>query len=621
MRPSFRDNLPAHVVTRLAMGSRAPQLITAGMMAGLSLAYLLIFVARGWVPHDEGMIGQSAERVLAGAVPHVDYQEPYTGGLAWLHAAVFGFAGMDLLYPRWLLFAGAALAQALTYLILRRFLAPMGAALGTWVALGWSFPNYFAALPSWWVLICGLACLWAFIRHVETGFLRYAVAAGLAAGVSILIKQTGLYVLMALIMALLYGGGWGERETTARWPGRIPGASVAVAAVALAFTIIGARLALADLLYLFLPIVACSWILLTADGRQAYLPPGQRYPALMAALGAAAAPLMLFVAPYLVDGQFGALIDGLFVLPQKRMQFASVDMPPPYWIFAGVPLVAMVLPLQKLGRAAALLTHQTGLALWLLGALLLTMSLYAVTPYQIIWQSARGFAALLPVATAWIFLSGRVCEVKERAILVGCITMLAWASLVQFPFGAPIYFCYVAPLVVIAASAVAGTSGALRRPVVLVSATVLLMFAIASMNRGYIHNLGRHHFASALNVALDLDRAHLTVSAADAVTYRRVAELVADHIGNGTLVAGPDCPEVYYLAGQFSAAGTLFDFFDDDGSVESGLSDLSGWQTASVIVLNHRPSFSEGLAAEFAARIRTAFPNAAVAGNFEVRWR
>ena len=97
-------------------------------LVALSVAYLCLFVPRGWIPHDEGMIGQSAERVLAGATPHVDYEEPYTGGLTWLHAVAFKAAGVDLIYPRWLLFAGAALAQVLTYLILRRYLDPIGAA-------------------------------------------------------------------------------------------------------------------------------------------------------------------------------------------------------------------------------------------------------------------------------------------------------------------------------------------------------------------------------------------------------------------------------------------------------------------------------------------------------------
>ena len=43
-----------------------------------AVVYLIPFVPRGWVPHDEGMLGQAAEQVLHGGIPHVDYEEMYT---------------------------------------------------------------------------------------------------------------------------------------------------------------------------------------------------------------------------------------------------------------------------------------------------------------------------------------------------------------------------------------------------------------------------------------------------------------------------------------------------------------------------------------------------------------
>jgi hypothetical protein len=273
--------------------------LAAAGLVGLSIAYLGLFVSRGWIPHDEGMIGQSAERVLIGEVPHVDYEEPYTGGLAWTHALAFRLAGIDLIYPRWLLFAGVALAQVLVYLILRRFLQPIGAAIGAWLALGWSYPNYFAALPSWWLLIFALVCVWAFVRHVETGLLRYAVGAGLAAGVSILVKQTGVYLLVALMMALLFGGG--ARDARAWWPGRIVCATVAVGADGLALLVLSARLALPDLVYLFLPILACGRLLLAADARRSPGPVWRTLTAPAAAAAAALVPLLCFITPYLID--------------------------------------------------------------------------------------------------------------------------------------------------------------------------------------------------------------------------------------------------------------------------------------------------------------------------------
>src|SRR5690349_8838715 len=53
-------------------------------------------VMHGWVPHDEGAFAQSADRILHGQLPHRDYSEIYTGGLAYLHAFAFRFLGENL---------------------------------------------------------------------------------------------------------------------------------------------------------------------------------------------------------------------------------------------------------------------------------------------------------------------------------------------------------------------------------------------------------------------------------------------------------------------------------------------------------------------------------------------
>lgn len=593
--------------------------LIAWVIVALSIAYLALFVPRGWIPHDEGMIGQSAERVLNGEIPHVDYEEPYTGGLALAHALVFRVAGIDLIYPRWLLFAGAVLAQILIYLILCRYLQPIGAALCSWLALGWSFPNYFAALPSWWLLICALAGLWAFFRFVETGLLRYAAAAGLAAGLSILVKQTGLYVLVALVMALLYDGE--EREAAVWWPGRLVCASVAVAAASLAFAILSARLTLSDLIYLFLPILACSRVLLATDGRQSSQKQWEWLQAPAIAVAAAAVPLLACLAPYVIDSQISTLVHGLVVLPQKRVQFASLELPPAHWILAGLPLVAVVMPLP--GRVRVPLSDSRAIAfiLWVAGAMLAVASLYSFAAYQTIWQSARSFGAILPLALCAPLLAGRLEDRSQRRILFGCATFLAWASLVQVPFSAPIYFCYVTPLAVIAAVTLAGTTRVIGRTIARVSVAVLLAFAVASMNRGDIYNLGGLHRPAALDEPLRLQRASLRVRRADAETYRRVIDLIAWNIGDGQLVAGPDAPEVYFLTGRFSPSGTLFDFFTDGVSADVGLYDLPGLDTASVVVLNHGRRFSPGPSVHLADKARRMFPNSEAVGTLEVRWR
>jgi hypothetical protein len=568
------------------------------LLLGLSLIYLAFFVPRGWVPHDEGMLGQSAERVVLGGVPHVDYEETYTGGLTLMHAAIFRLVGVDLLYLRWLLFAGASLALVVMYSLLRDYLSPISAALAAWVGLAWSFPNFFAGMPSWWILICGLCCLWGFARYVETERLTYAAVAGLSAGMAILVKQTGLYLLVALVISLLYEGGQGVPRAV-----RV---SAAIASGALALAILSSRLALAEMLYLLLPIAACSRVLVTAEGRRSGTA------AAAVAITAAAAPLALFVAPYVFHGQVMSLLNGLLVLPRVRLTVATMEMPSAFLILSGIPLIALLMPFPQLMKPSASRDRLFRIASWAAALVLSVTSLYSMLTYQLVWESARAFAALLPLAICWLLISGHVHDANQRRIMFGCASMLAWASLVQFPFGAPIYFCFVTPFAVIAAVAVAVNSSVLRRPALMPWAALLLMFGGLSLNRGYVYNLGYRNTPQALNVELNLSRAHLRVGAADALMFQRVVALIESHIGRGGLAAGPDSPEVYFLAGQVNPSATLFEFLSGEAL---------DWSGAEVIVLNHLPPFSPGFSTPRLVDVRRAFPNGEMVGRFEVRWR
>src|SRR5262245_53117178 len=73
-------------------------LITAIVLA--TALYGAGHLRRGWVPHDEGMLGQAAERVLGGELPHRDFDDLYTGGLSYLNAAAFRLFGVSLVSPR-----------------------------------------------------------------------------------------------------------------------------------------------------------------------------------------------------------------------------------------------------------------------------------------------------------------------------------------------------------------------------------------------------------------------------------------------------------------------------------------------------------------------------------------
>ena len=52
----------------------------------VAMGYTTSLLDRGWIPHDEGQLGHTAERIVNSELPHRDFVEPYTGGLSYLHA-------------------------------------------------------------------------------------------------------------------------------------------------------------------------------------------------------------------------------------------------------------------------------------------------------------------------------------------------------------------------------------------------------------------------------------------------------------------------------------------------------------------------------------------------------
>ena len=139
-----------------------------------SALYVAPFVDRGWVPHDEGLLGQSAERVSSGQLPHRDFDEVYTGGLSYLHALAFKLGGVRSIALRWTVFAFLLAWVPVVFWIASRSVRPSAAALVTAAAVTWSLPNYFASMPSWYNLFFATFGIAALMRHLETG--RVAMA-------------------------------------------------------------------------------------------------------------------------------------------------------------------------------------------------------------------------------------------------------------------------------------------------------------------------------------------------------------------------------------------------------------------------------------------------------------
>src|SRR5664279_2062237 len=172
------------------------------LLAVMAIAgtYVGMHIGKGWVAADDGTLSQSALRVLQGQLPHRDFGEIYTGGLSFLHALAFRLLGVNLMSLRICVFLFFLAWLPTVYYIALRFTSPMAAGMVTLVAVVWSYPNYPAAMPSWYNLFFATFGAAALLRYLEVRTRRWLFIAGVFGGVSILIKVIGAYYVAGVLL-------------------------------------------------------------------------------------------------------------------------------------------------------------------------------------------------------------------------------------------------------------------------------------------------------------------------------------------------------------------------------------------------------------------------------------
>ena len=166
--------------------------------------YSADLLKRGWVAHDEGTIGQSAMRVLAGQLPHRDFDDVYTGGLGCLNAVAMLVFGENLLAPRVVLLLCFLAWVPAVYAIASRFTSPLVAGAVTLLAAAWSIPNYSSAAPSWYNLFFATFGTLAVLRYLECERSWWLFLAGFCGGISFLFKLSGLYFVAGVLLFLVF---------------------------------------------------------------------------------------------------------------------------------------------------------------------------------------------------------------------------------------------------------------------------------------------------------------------------------------------------------------------------------------------------------------------------------
>jgi hypothetical protein len=597
-----------------------------------SAAYAGARLERGWVPHDEGTLGQAAERVNQGELPHRDFVDPYTGALNYVNAAAFRVLGTDLRAPRLVLFTAFLLWIPAVFYVAHRFVGPLGAGGVTLLAAAWSIPNYPAAMPSWYNLffaVFGIVCL---LRFLDSRRRRWLFAAGVCGGLSIMVKIVGLYFVAGALLSLAFF----EQEDDLASMGA-PAGSPAYRAVllaglaafaALVVFVVRSQLGTVALVHLVLPPLAAGGAVAWNELRASMPRPAAlaRFKALWRMAGpflaGVLAPVILFMVPYLATGAVGDLVRGVLVVPFRRSEFAAVAAPSLATLAWGAPFGGLL--------SLALFGKQR-IPAWvgaLVGVLLLVVLLQVRRHdvYRDVWYAMRPMLPLTLLAAVPLVLRRQGgASSAGRSAAFAVLAVAAVFALIQYPFAAPIYFIYTVPLVVLAATAVLSQVRERLAPLLIPVAMFFALFALRWVHPGFIY-LMEHHFGRVrFEARLDLPRGGVRVTPEDKSLYQPLVAAIQAHAGSAgaAIYAAPDCPEVYFLSATRNPTRDLFEFLGDapGGGSPDSLAALLRREQVRVVVVNTRPDFSPPLSEPVLAELARLYPRIESFGKFDVRWR
>jgi hypothetical protein len=520
-------------------------------LAGLDLSLHLF---QNWVSFVEGQLGLSAELVRHGQWPHRDWNDVYSGGLALLDAGAQWLFGNDAIALRIPLGVATILWVAVLAACLRHFVSPPAAAGLALVGYLWGPPLYTAAMPSWYLLFFATGATWCLLKWNETMEPRWWGAAGVCIGLALFFKINALFLLAGAGCVLL---------TDDRHRGGLLGGTLVLLGVLGVVVIVGSGWWWPFAARLIVPLLLVAVVAIAHATRAQRTTPGGLRPMFSAggwlALGVAVIVVPWFLA-YALGGGFSRLLEGLFVLPFKRPASAAF-LPQATRLVDLLPIAALPLLLGiRWPRAWG----------WFVAAAIVALTCYAVdaagihatVTVRFVWRVVRGWGMLAPLAVAAV----RWWEPGPRArpiLIVGWVA--AWCALWQYPFAAPNYLAYVAPLLLLAG--VAAASLRATRQVGVAVAASLALWTVA-INHGQPLSLLGYTRATPPPPLAPLDVPHgggLLIPAGDAWVMHETVDLLRRWRVR-SIVAGPDAPAVYYFSDLPMPDREMYEFFAPEWS-------------------------------------------------------
>jgi hypothetical protein len=604
------------------------------LVAVLAIAgvYVGSRIGSGWVPADDGTLSQSALRVMHGQLPHRDFVEIYTGGLSFIHALAFRTLGVNLMSLRICVFLFFLAWLPAVYYIALRFTSAIGAGAITLLAVSWSYPNYPAAMPSWYNLFFATFGAAALLRYLEVRTRRWLFLAGVCGGVSILIKVIGAYYIAGVLLFLAFleqsenSEGSAEysppesakgKSSTSSWTYRGFSAAALLLYLMTLVKVLSTRLGPPEWYQFVLPSAVVVGLILLGE-RNVQAGTGQRFKTILRVVvpfvSGLAGPIIVFLVPYARSGMIGKFLFG--VTSSAIMRSVNLGVFRPF----GIEKLVFALPLVGVLAAAMywdkLQGRVVGATLGLAAVVLAVRSTQSVDVLMGIWLSAAvltPIAVLLGAVLVWARRKPGPRGKLERQQVVLLIALAATCSLVQFPLAVAIYLSYAAPLTILALLAIVSTGKTQRGTYALASVVALYMaFEVFTLIPHSIYEITT--LVGHVDPMEEPRAGGLKIG--DAAFFDDLARFLREHSPNRLMLAGNDCPELYFLSGLKNIA-------HDDGyePPEEILRAIQS-EDLNLVVINEGPFFPGARTKpEVQAEVLKRLPHTMRFGIFQVYWK
>ena len=594
----------------------------------LSAVYVGVNLNRGWDPTDEGTLGQSAERVLHGEIPHRDFDDPYTGGLAHVNAFIFRLFGINLFWLRLFLFAVFLVWVPAVYALAREFLEPWPASAVTLVAVAWSVPNYTAAMPSWFNLFLATFGILALAKYIRGPAVHWLVLAGLFGGISFLIKSVALYYMAGALLFFVYREQTLSRNQLA--PPRRTLLYLAFLTLCLSlfvfalFRLVFVIAGIPEYLHFVLPGLSIALLLAVRERIPAVVSSSCRFKSLFSMaipfLLAAAFPVCLFCIFYWRHDALPALRDGLFVAPFRRLLITRL---PPNGVVLEYPSVLAALLIVETAKLRDQPRRVLSIFLIALAALIFLGSRSSDLALVVSLTSALGIIPVLVVAALLVLSAKQPVEESSREAgqqLALLLSMTALFSLIQFPYSSPGYFWYVSPLAVFLAAALLSRLSRPPRNILYAAVAFYVLFPVLVMHPRF---MGGHRRPDPDDTVVMLPRTGgLRVTKKSAAEYAELIPFLKNVAEGNPVLAGPDCPQIYFLADIKNQTPVLFDSLQDPHDYERNMKSLIDRPNFLKAAVLHDKTISAGYQLQILrSLVVPRFPNSRKIGTFTVYWR